>query len=179
MPDLLEPPRKSAPPWLAAHLFTKETATLARARRTEYERKLSAMPTPQALARNATLDDFNAMRLVRVREQLTKLDAMIEAEEDAQKLDRLASASAKLSEQERVLDGRPLPGSRRPPTDKAQRAGTWGELQPALPQVAPVAQMFAPTERLPSKPMGWEYDEPKATIPEPTPQPVVFAPVLS
>ena len=167
MPDLLEPPRKSAPPWLAAHLFTKETATLARARRAEYERKLSAMPTPQALVKNEALNDFNATRLLRVREQLTKLDAMIEAEKDAQKLDRLASASAKLSEQERILDGRPLPGSRRPTSDKVPR-GAWVELQPALPQVAQVAQVapvlpvVPPAPTPPAKPMGWEYDEPKA-----------------
>jgi hypothetical protein len=87
---------------------------------------------------------------------LTKLDAMIEAEKDAQKLDRLASASAKLSEQERILDGRPLPGSRRPTSDKVPR-GAWVELQPSLPQVAPVAQV-APVQVQPAKPMGWEYD---------------------
>ena len=158
MPEILQPPPRRAPPWLTP--FTKETAALARAKRTEYQRKLSAMPTPQELARNATLGDWNALRLVRVREQLLKLDAMIEKETDAQKLDRLASASAKLSEQERVLDGRPLPGSRRPPTDKAQRAGSWGDLQPALPQVAPVAQVAPvqpPAPVQPAKPMGWEY----------------------
>lgn len=33
---------------------------------------------------------------------------------DAQRVDRLAAAWAKLAEQERILDGRPLPGSRRP-----------------------------------------------------------------
>jgi hypothetical protein len=119
-------------------------------RRAELQRQRSAVPTPQALVHNEALNDFNATRLLRVREQLTKLDAMIEAEKDAQKLDRLASASSKLSEQERILDGRPLPGSRRPTSDKVR--GACVELQPALPQVAPVAQVQ------PAKPMGWEYD---------------------
>lgn len=162
MPDLLESPaRKPISPNLAKFCFTSETAALARRKRSEYERQRDAMPTPQALARNATLDDFNASRLVRVREQLEKLDAMIEKETDAQKLDRLASAQSRLSEQERILDGRPLPGSRRPSSERASRATI--ELRPLLADAAPV--QVAPAA--PVRPAGWEYEDPPGLVREP------------
>lgn len=57
---------------------------------------------------------YTARRLARVRAQLDMIDGLIERCRDAQKLDRLAAASAKLSELERVLDGRPTPGAHRP-----------------------------------------------------------------
>jgi hypothetical protein len=66
------------------------------------------------------LPDFVAQRLVRVRKQLDRLDRLIMTVEDPQKLDRLASAQARLAEQERILDGRPLPGSLRPKPPKAK-----------------------------------------------------------
>jgi hypothetical protein len=63
---------------------------------------------------SANIDAFSRQRLMRVRKQLDRLDNMIEAETDPAKLDRLASAQARLAEQERQLAGRPLPGSFRP-----------------------------------------------------------------
>jgi len=59
-------------------------------------------------------DEFSKLRLVRVREQLNRLDAMIATERDPQELQRLTAAQAKVSEQEFALAGRPMPGSRRP-----------------------------------------------------------------
>jgi hypothetical protein len=61
-------------------------------------------------------------RLLRVREQLDRLDKLILAEKDPQRIDRLASAQARLAEQERILDGRPLPGSHRPRPERAAKA---------------------------------------------------------
>ena len=109
--------------------------------------------------------NFTSRRLTRVREQLERLDRMAAKEDDPKRIKELADATTRLSEQERILDGRPMPGSRRP-TDKVQRAGTWGELQPALPQVAPVAQVAPvqpPAPVQPARPLGWEYEPPKAT----------------
>jgi hypothetical protein len=57
---------------------------------------------------------YTARRLARVRGQLDLIDGLIERCRDAQKLDRLAAASSKLSELERVLAGRPTPGAHRP-----------------------------------------------------------------
>jgi hypothetical protein len=50
-------------------------------------------------------------RLTRVRKQLDRLDRLMAEEIDPQRLDRLASAQYRLSEQERIMAGRPLPGS--------------------------------------------------------------------
>lgn len=72
--------------------------------------------------------NFQQERLSRVRAQLTKIDAMMASETDPSKLDRLASAQARLSEQERILDGRPLPGSHRP--SKPRPTGKAGSIAP-------------------------------------------------
>jgi hypothetical protein len=63
-------------------------------------------------------EDYVGQRLARVRAQLDRVDQMMMKEPVAQKLDRLASAQARLSEQERKLDGRPLPGSLKPKPQK-------------------------------------------------------------
>jgi hypothetical protein len=57
----------------------------------------------------AATPDWMRDRLRRVRLQLERLDKLAEAETDPTKLDRLASAAARLQEQERQLDNRPLP----------------------------------------------------------------------
>jgi hypothetical protein len=68
---------------------------------------------------------FIAKRLARVRKQLDRIDGMIEKETDPMKLDRLASAQARLSEQERILAGRPMPGSLRPKKPPEQARPYW------------------------------------------------------
>ena len=62
--------------------------------------------------------------LMRVRRQMEKFQDMMMEEEDPQKLDRLASAFAKLAEQERILDNRPLPGSHRPKAPKPDKSSS-------------------------------------------------------
>jgi hypothetical protein len=66
-------------------------------------------------------EEYLALRLGRVRKQITLLEVKIESflmanddGESATAIDRLCAAKAKLSEEERVLSGRPLPGSHRP-----------------------------------------------------------------
>ncbi len=71
-------------------------------------------------AGDRALDTFASKRLTRVRKQLDKLDRMIDEESDPAKLDRLASAQARLAEQERQLADRPLPGSKRPAQEPAK-----------------------------------------------------------
>jgi hypothetical protein len=65
--------------------------------------------------------------------QLDRIDGMIEKETDPMKLDRLASAQARLAEQERLLAGRPMPGSFRPKKPAERRIPNWGmvQLEPA------------------------------------------------
>lgn len=64
---------------------------------------------------------YDKLRLIRVRKALDELDKQmaqaIKAGE-SKVVKELADAQAKLSDQERILDGRPLPGSRRPRPEK-------------------------------------------------------------
>lgn len=81
-----------------------------------------------APAEGATGQDYVSGELAHVREHLAKLDELIRLETDPNKLDRLSSAYTRFREEERKLDGRPLPGSRRPGKDRA----------PARPEVRPL-----------------------------------------
>ena len=115
-------------------VFTTSTCREAAAkslvvrRRRKELNKIAADQAEQAALQTLTLrltdplrDQFTVARLVRVRKQLTRLDAMMERERDARNLDRLASAQSRLAEQERLLSGRPLPGQRRPAPDRPVR----------------------------------------------------------
>jgi hypothetical protein len=63
-----------------------------------------------------TPEEYLTKRIGRVRAQLDRLDEMLLVECDPQKLSWLATTSAKLSETERILAGRPNPGHLRPTT---------------------------------------------------------------
>lgn len=76
-------------------------------------------------------EDYTEARLARVRAQLDLVDEQIEAAangKDAKRLKDLCDAQARLAEQERVLAGRPLPGSHRPsaPPRKRPAPGSFG-----------------------------------------------------
>ena len=113
-------------------LFTSENAAEMGARsqalrkqRLE-ELRLAANPVPLPAD-----NSYSERRLSRVRNQIESLSDMLDKEDDAQKLDRLASAIARLSEIERQLAGRPLPGSRRP---REEPADPGPSAMPPLPQ---------------------------------------------
>ena len=114
------------------HLFTKANAkemsargnaakAVAKQKREELIAKANgnAPLQPDEIYRNG--------RLMRVRGQLEKLDAMLEKESDAQRLDRLASAQARVSVQEFALAGRPMPGSRRPGRERPKNDPQYAE----------------------------------------------------
>ena len=70
-----------------------------------------------------------------MRSQLDDLDKLIASEiasaaPDAQRLDRYASAQARLATQEQQLAGRPLPGSRRPGKERGGRIESGAALEP-------------------------------------------------
>lgn len=56
-----------------------------------------------------------------LRARIKRLSDLMDTETDPSKLDRLASAWAKLSDQERITDGRPLPGSRKPANEPSTK----------------------------------------------------------
>jgi len=98
-------------------------------------------PQPPQVGLDEAAGSYVIKRLSRVRAHLDRIDALLAEESDPKRLKELAEASHKLAEQERVLDNRPLPGSRRPaPSSKSLTApassGPWlpaDELQPAPP----------------------------------------------
>jgi len=72
----------------------------------------------------------------RVRDLLSHLETLLSRKApDFSQVDRLASALERLADLERVLAGRPLPGSRRPGRDDAQPAPlvTRRKVAPVLP----------------------------------------------
>jgi hypothetical protein len=101
---------------------------------------VAAQPMTAVAAQTTAADDFSSLRLVRVREELTRLDKLLKAETDPVKLDKLASALSRLAEQERQLAGRPLPGSLRP-TGKTMNAGMIEQpTQAPVPTSSPAVQ---------------------------------------
>ena len=114
--------------------------------------------TPQGGPHDAA-GAYVSRRLARVRAQLDLVDKAFETEAtkanpDGQRLNWFAQAQERLSEQERLLSGRPLPGSRRPgkaDAGPACAAGAWIELQPALP--APQVPKDGPPDPLPVEPL--------------------------
>lgn len=108
-----------------------QASILARAkRRAEIIRRCTIIPdppqdpgpTPPPTA-PSTEERYPRMRLAVVRAQIALIDAAIMAEAglnrpDGQRLNWLAAAQEKLAEQERLLAGRPLPGSRKPPIER-------------------------------------------------------------
>lgn len=79
--------------------------------RQEAERNL---PQISQVTAQPAQDEYVAARILRVRRQLGMLDSLLESAKEARDIDRIASAISRLSELERVLSGRPLPGSRKP-----------------------------------------------------------------
>ena len=77
---------------------------------------------------------------------------MLEAEDDPQRMDRLAAASMRLSDQEFALSGRPKPGNRRPGPDKPGPKGGvfWGGSAAAAP-AGPAVSQSQPAETPPIK----------------------------
>jgi hypothetical protein len=103
---------------VAARRLRKELANAPAATQTQFATAKPGLSHPER-------------RLARVRKQLDLLDGHMTrllspppgedgkpAPIDEQAIERTARASAALSELERTLDGRPLPGSRRPKEEK-------------------------------------------------------------
>lgn len=63
-------------------------------------------------------DDYLKERVSRTREKILKIENMIDSCTQPKELDQLASALTRLSELERILSGRPLPGSKKPAAER-------------------------------------------------------------
>jgi hypothetical protein len=133
----------------------------AKAHAARLQRLASGTPAAETLSQTPQVgpyepaNDYVSRRLARVRAQLDLVDKAFEIEAtkalpDGQRLNWLAQAQERLSEQERVLDGRPLPGSRRPQKDDGRPAqpGAWL----SEPEPMPAAQKDGPPAPLPVEP---------------------------
>lgn len=67
--------------------------------------------------------DYQQIRIARIRAALDRYDELLLTEVDPQKAQWLATVVAKLSELERILDGRPNPGHLRPSAPSRRSAG--------------------------------------------------------
>lgn len=138
---------------------------------------------PPAIPAAIAPDTYPTQRLARVREQLALVDDAIEREAakpnpDAHKVDRLAAASMRLSDQEFALAGRPKPGNRKPLPDRRSHQERPAIVAVPMPtpaeslvgDVTPVAQpMSANTEPVPVVPAS----TPVPKVPEVRPAEVV------
>ncbi len=117
----------------------KEMAARSHQARNERIEKLRIAANPVPLPAD---DSYVQRRLYRVREQIEMLSTMLDNEDDPQRIDRLASALARLSETERQLAGRPLPGSLKPSSPRQQR-----QVGPVAPQaIQPVVGQAEPEQ---------------------------------
>lgn len=160
------------PPW------TPETAREAAAR-SNAAQAVARFNRPAASLGQLTQlppdDDYAAQILARTRKQLdlvaqSILDELAQRKPDSRRLRDLSDAQRHLAEQERILAGRPLPGSRRPKDHEphSSQPGAWIDVQPVeQPGAAPAS---APRAIEPPKAMGWEYDDPaQPSTPPPPP----------
>lgn len=106
--------------------FTPENAREMARRATEARKRKQAErlrrlnePEPPPVAP----DKYVETQLACIRAQIDKLNRAIMRMVDAKKLHWLCGAVAKLREQERILDGRPLPGQLRPSGAKPRKSG--------------------------------------------------------
>lgn len=107
-------------------MFTKENAAILGAKggiNSGIAKREAAQEQVEIVAETSQISDYEVKTLVRVRLQLDMIFEQFIKEKDPSKLDRLASAQARLSEQERQLAGRPLPGSLRP-TSKSSKSSS-------------------------------------------------------
>lgn len=101
--------------------------------------------------------ELQASVRARVRDILAGLaDETAKARIDGAQVDRLCSALERLADLERILDGRPLPGSRRPPREDPPSAR-----RPASERRGPAVPMAPPAQPQPSDPPLADDDEPE------------------
>ena len=121
-------------------LFTAETARaaaiLSHSARSARNAPPIQPPTLAAIPQPATIaDDYAARKLARVRGQIERVESLLDDSDEPQAVDRFCNALTRLYDLERILAGRPLPGSRRPKEERSPRQ-VWTDMQPALPAPA-------------------------------------------
>jgi len=102
-------------------LFTTETAKIA-ADKSREARRLRAEAQANGFSVEPEPDRaYVSLRVKCVRRQIESVNRRIESESDPMRLDRLVNAVYRLTELERVLSGRPLPGQLKPVAQRQVR----------------------------------------------------------
>ena len=83
---------------------------------------LASMPAPKEEA--VVLDMFIPERIRTTRELIWRIEKMLKKAVDAKEIEQLVRSVGGLSEQERILSGRPLPGQLKPSAPKGKRGFT-------------------------------------------------------
>lgn len=143
---IVQSPAEPAPSGDVATRFSGENARLMALRSAEARRakalaakQAASLPKPEPIPQPAPVvptpaqSPFALEQLQVVRARMNDIDEALRHElgkdspegtqrtPDANKVDRLASAWSKFAEQERILDGRPLPGSRKPANEPSTK----------------------------------------------------------
>jgi hypothetical protein len=110
--------------------FTKENAGQFSAQAIQRKRELKAIREKELeKARNAT------PQTERIARQIARMEEMMDKTKDADELQKLSAAHARLFNAWQVLTGTPNPGSSKPSRNREQRQ----PVQPIQPIVAPAA----------------------------------------
>lgn len=112
------------------------------------------------------MESYAAGKLNRVREQLRRLDDLLDTETDPQKLDRLASAIARLSEIERQFSNRPMPGSLRPVPPQRSIRPAAGRVVELMPPPEPQATIVDPHCGVDATISGVPAETPQSEMPQ-------------
>ena len=120
---------------MPAVLFTSETASeMARRSHLPTSARFQPKPIPanvvaQTHPQTQPADEYTERRIRVTREQIRLLDKQLESCDEAKDLKAIADAIYRLSDLERQLSGRPLPGTLKPER-KAKTVQVWSEPEP-------------------------------------------------
>ena len=160
--DTVEPLARHLPEAMRPFCYDSAKASAAARKRHELQRLRSEPPKPlPAQQAQPQIDE----RLPLITEQIALTRVTLLGKLEPHHRAALLRALCDLLDQQRILRGEPLPGSRHPGRERDERRQpVMGCLGPSSsPDVAP-----AP----PARPIGWEYDDPAACgVPAPNQPP--------
>lgn len=112
-----------------------------RKRLRELAEKTGEQPTNSS---SVNSDGYVVKQLFRTRKQIEMLNRQLESAPDHRAVKSIADALARLTEIERILAGRPLPGSHRPKTVRSRSTSIPQEPTEAPVSTPPIVSTYGP-----------------------------------